>query len=289
VSTRLRAQAAPALFVVLWSSGFSFVAMGLEHAEPITFLALRYVIVVAVLVAAALVVRPPLPHGAAAWRQLIVIGLVLQAAYFSLFYLALERIPSATVALVVCLQPVLVALAAPRMVGEHVPAARWAGLVVGLVGAVVVILARSSDPGGTDAGGLALAVAALLAISGATLHERRSGTEQHLVTANLVQYTAALAVTGPVALLFEGLHVEWTGELVVSLTYLVFANSLLAITLLLTMVRRGEASRVSSLFFLVPPLAALIAWVVLGESLPALAWVGLVLAAAGVAVATRAQ
>jgi drug/metabolite transporter (DMT)-like permease len=288
MSERLRGQAAPALFVVLWSSGFSFVAVGLRHAEPITFLALRYAIVVALLAAAAVVVRPPLPRGRDAWRQLVVMGLALQASYFVLFYLALERIPSATVALVVCLQPVLVALAAPHMVDEHVPLARWGGLLVGLAGAVVVILARAGDSG-ADARGLVLAVAALFAISGATLYERRSGTEQHVITANLVQYGAALAVTGPAAAIFEHLRVRWTGAFVISLAYLVLANSLLALTLLLTMVRRGEAARVSSLFFLVPPLAALIAWAVLGEALPPLAWVGMALAAGGVAVATRSQ
>jgi drug/metabolite transporter (DMT)-like permease len=85
---------------------------------------------------------------------------------------------------------------------------------------------------------------------------------------------------------FEELHVDWTANLIVSLAYLVVANSLLAITLLLTMLRRGEASRVSALFFLTPPLAALIAWIVLGEDLPAAAWPGMVLAAVGVALAT---
>ena len=238
------------------------------------------------LAVAALLVRPPLPHGRAAWLHLAGVGLLLQAGYFGLFYLAIDRVPPATVALVVCLQPVLVALLAPLLVGEHVPLARWAGLALGLAGAVLVIAVRA-DRGGANAAGIAFAVAALLAITAATLAERRFGTEQHPVTANLVQVAVALVATGLPAALFESLRVEWTGELVISLAYLVFANSLLAITLLLAMVRRGAASQVSALFFLVPPLAALIAWVVLGESLPALAWAGMVLAAAGVAVATR--
>jgi drug/metabolite transporter (DMT)-like permease len=214
------------------------------------------------------------------------VGLLLQAAYFGLFYLAIDRVSPATVALIVCLQPVLVALLAPAMVGEQVPLARWAGLALGLLGAAVVILARTEE-GGTDALGIALAVVGLLAITVATLYENRFGTEVHAISANLVQYVVALVATAIPAVLLESLRVEWTGELFISLTYLVFANSLLAITLLLTMVRRGTASQVSALFFLVPPLAALIAWAVLGEELPALAWVGMVLAAVGVGVATR--
>jgi drug/metabolite transporter (DMT)-like permease len=251
-----------------------------------TFLALRYAIVLAVLAGAILVVRPPLPHGTGAWLHLAVIGLLLQAGYFGLFYLAIDRIPTATIALIVCLQPVLVALLAPRLVGEHVPLARWAGLVLGLAGAVVVISVRAGD-GAADATGIALAFGALAAITAATLYERRFGSEQHPVTANAVQVSVALVATGLPALALEDLRVEWTGELVVALAYLVFGNSLLAITLLLAMMRRGAASQVSALFFLVPPLAALIAWAVLGESLPPLAWVGMVLAAVGVAVATR--
>jgi drug/metabolite transporter (DMT)-like permease len=272
--------------VLLWSSGFTFVALGLPHSEPLTFLALRYVIVLAVLAVAVAVVRPPFPRDRGTWLHLAVIGLLLQAAYFGLFYLAIDRVPAATVALVVCLQPVLVALAAPMLVGEHVPLARWAGLALGLVGAVIVIAVRADD-GGADAAGIALAFGALVAIAAATLLERRFGTEQHPVTANLVQVAVALVATAVPAVLFESLHVEWTGDLVISLGYLVFGNSLLAITLLLAMMRRGAASQVSALFFLVPPLAALIAWAVLGESLPAPAWLGMVLAAAGVAVATR--
>lgn len=275
----------PALFVLLWSSGFTFVALGLPHSEPITFLALRYVIVVAVLAVAFAVVRPPLPRGRA-WLDLAIVGFLLQAVYFGLFYLSIDRVAPATVALIVCLQPVLVALLAPALVGEHVPLARWAGLGLGLVGAAIVILARSRE-GGTDVVGVALAFGGLLAITLASLYENRFGAEQHPISANLVQFSVALAATAIPAALFEDLHVEWTGDLYISLAYLVFFNSLLAITLLLTMMRRGTASQVSALFFLVPPLAALIAWVVLGESLPVVAWLGMVLAAVGVATATR--
>ena len=109
------------------------------------------------------------------------------------------------------------------------------------------------------------------------------------MTANAVQCGVALAVTLPPALLIEGFPVAWTVDLAISLSYLVLANSLVSITLLLMMMRRGEASKVSALFFLVPPLAAAIAWAVLGEELPGLAWVGMVLAAVGVWIATSAS
>jgi drug/metabolite transporter (DMT)-like permease len=277
---------APAAFLLLWSAGFSFVALGLPDSEPFTFLALRYAIVVALLALAIPVVRPPLPGSGRDWIDLAIVGLLLQAGYFSLLYVALDlEASTGTIALIVSLQPILVALLAPRVAGERVGARRWAGLGIGLAGATVVIASRSSV-GSLSTPGLLCATGALLALTASTLYETRFGSEHHPVTANAVQCGVALALTLPPALLIEGFPVDWTSDLAISLGYLVLANSLVSITLLLMMMRRGEASRVSALFFLVPPLAGAIAWAVLGESLPAPAWAGMVLAAIGVGIAT---
>lgn len=276
---------APVAFLVLWSAGFSFVALGLPDSEPLTFLALRYAIVVALLSAAISVLHPPLPARRRDWIDLAVVGLLLQAGYFALLYVALDLESSTgTIALIVSLQPILVALAT----SAEVTARRWLGLGIGLIGAAVVIASRSSV-GSLSAGGLLCAVGALLALTSSTLYENRFGSEHHPVTANAVQCGVALALTLPPALLIEGFPVSWTVDLAISLSYLVLANSLVSITLLLMMMRRGEASKVSALFFLVPPLAAAIAWAVLGEELPGLAWVGMVLAAVGVWIATSAS
>jgi drug/metabolite transporter (DMT)-like permease len=280
-------RVAPVVFVALWSAGFAFVALGLPDSEPLTFLALRYALVVALLAPALLVLRAPLPRARRDWIDLVVVALLVQTAYFVLLYLALDLTDSAgTVALVVSLQPILVALLAPRFAGERVTLVRWAGLGLGLAGAALVIAARSGVDG-VSGGGILVSVAALLCITAGTLYETRFGSEHHPVSASAVQFAVALAVTLPLALAVEGFPVEWTGDLAISLAYLVLANSLVAIYLLLMMMRRDEASRVSALFFLVPPLAALIAWGLLGESLPWPAWAGMALAAVGVAVATR--
>jgi drug/metabolite transporter (DMT)-like permease len=277
---------APVAFLLLWSAGFSFVALGLPDSEPLTFLALRYALVVALLVVALVALRPPLPATRRDWIDLAIVGVLLQAGYFALLYVALDLESSTgTIALIVSLQPILVALAVPSVAGERVTAQRWAGLAIGLAGAAVVIASRSSV-GSLSAAGLLCAVGALLAISASTLYENRFGGEHHPVTANVVQCGTALTLTLPPALVIEGFPVAWTSDLAISLGYLVLANSLVSITLLLMMMRRGEASRVSALFFLVPPLAAAIAWGVLGERLPAIAWVGMVLAAVGVGIAT---
>ena len=130
---------------------------------------------------------------------------------------------------------------------------------------------------------------ALGGITLGTLYEKRFGVNQHPVTANTVQYAAGLAATLPLAFLLEDHTVEWTIPFGLSLVYLVVCNSLIALTLLLLMIRQGEVSRVSALFFLVPPMAAVIGWVLLDERMPPLAWLGFALAAAGVALATRAD
>ena len=276
---------APAAFLLLWSAGFSFVALGLPDSEPFTFLALRYAIVVALLAVAIVLVRPPLPARRRDWIDLAIVGVLLQAGYFSLLYVALDlEASTGTIALIVSLQPILVALAT----SGQVSAQRWLGLGIGLAGAAVVIASRSSV-GSLSAGGLLCAVGALLALSASTLYENRFGSEHHPVTANAVQCGVALALTLPPALVVEGFPVDWTTDVAISLSYLVLANSLVSITLLLLMMRRDEASRVSALFFLVPPLAAAIAWAVLGESLPAVAWIGMMLAGVGVWIATSAS
>lgn len=279
--------AAPVLFLLLWSGGFTFAKLGIAHAEPITFLALRYACVLVVLAPLYLIFRPRLPNGLADWGHLAVVGVLIQAAYFGLSYIAFDLGVSAGVAaLIISLQPILVGLLAPTLAGERVSALRWLGLALGLGGAAMVILARMGL-GPTSVPGLLAATGALVAMTGATLYEKRFGGTHHPVTANLVQYAAGFVIVLPVAALLETMTVTWTAELGVALAYLVIGNSLIAVTLLLTMLRFGEATRVSALMFLVPPTASLMAWGMLGETMPSLAWPGMALAAVGVLIARR--
>jgi drug/metabolite transporter (DMT)-like permease len=277
---------APFVFVALWCSGFSFIKVGLDDAEPMTYLALRHALALMVLLAIAVVVRPPLPRGPADWGHLAVVGALIQFAYFGLCYFAVRfGVSAGGVALIVSLQPILIGLLAPKLIGERVTTRRWIGLGLGLAGAVLVIVARSAIAA-PSALGLLSAAGALLAMTVGTLYEKRFGTPQHPLTANLVQYAVGLAISGPLAFACETMSVAWTREFVIALGYLVVASSLISTTLLLLMVRNGEVSRVSAVFFLVPPGAALAAWLIAGEVMPPLAWAGMALAAAGVAVAS---
>jgi len=282
-------KAAPALFLLLWSSGFVVLKVGLAYADPMTFLALRYACVVVLLTPVLLLLRPPMPRGAAAWGHLAMVGLLLQAGYFCFTYLSLKQGMSAGgIALITSLQPILIGLLAPAIAHEQVDARRWAGLGLGVSGAALVIVAKASIDVLSPLG-LLFAVGALLCITGGTLYEKRFGTQTHPVASNMVQYAVGLAVTAPLAFWLEPMRIEWTGPLWASLAYLVVGNSLVAITLLLTMIRHGEASRVSALFFLVPPCTAVIALAILDEPIPALAWAGMALAAIGILLVTRAK
>ncbi|MGI9255146.1 MAG: DMT family transporter [Thermomicrobiales bacterium] len=275
---------APVIFVVLWAAGFPVGKVGIQSAGPMTFLAIRYLLVLAIMLPLLLILRPPMPKGVE-WRHLLVVGILIQGLYFGLGYGALALGVSAGVAaLIASLQPILTALLAPAITGERTAPRAWLGLALGLSGAIVVIVTKSGI-GMTTTSGLIAAFGALAMMTAGTFYEKRFGVRQHPVPANIVQHSVALAGLLPIAIFAEGFRVESRPSLWISLAYLVIGNSVIAVGLLLGMIRRGKVSRVSVLFFLVPPLAAVISWALLGETFPPLAWAGFVLAAAGVALA----
>lgn len=280
--------AAPILFLAFWSGGFVFAKLGLAHAEPLTFLAIRFAIVVAAMAAVFVVVRPPLPKTGWDWMHLAIVGILMQAMYFGTTYLAFDwGVSAGTVALILALQPILVAIIAPWSAGERIGWRQWLGLLMALTGTGVVILARLEIAIPSAAGILATFLA-LFSFLAATLWEKRFGETHHPVTSNLIGFAAGFLAILPFALALESNHVSWNIEIAIALSYLVICNSLIATTLLLAMIRVGEVSRVSALLFLVPPGAALLAWMILGEVMPVLAWPGMALSAIGVLIATRA-
>lgn len=279
---------APAIFLILWSGGFSVAKLGIRHAEPLTFLALRYVLVLIILIPFAVAMKPAWPTRASQWFHIAMVGFLIQGVYFGLCYLAFNAgASSGTVAIIVCLQPILVGLVAPYFARERVSALRWAGLILGLAGAAIVILAQSSIKAESTFGVLC-AFGGLLGITAGTLWEKRFGADHHPIVSNMIQYAAGVASILPLTLATENLAIDWSApEFLASLAYLVIGNSLISMTLLLAMIRVGEVSRVSSLFYLVPPVASLMAWPLLGEKMAPLAWLGMAVAAAGVAIASR--
>jgi drug/metabolite transporter (DMT)-like permease len=280
------ARAAPGLFVVLWSTGFIGAKYGLPYAGPATFLALRFVLVIALMLAIALAVRAPWP----APRQVVhiaVVGVLLQAGYLGGVFAAIHLGMSAGVSsLIVGLQPVLTAVLAAPMVRERLGARQWLGLALGLAGVALVVSAKTSLTG-LSWESVGMSFLALGSITVGTLYQKRFCGPFDLRTGSVIQFVAALAVMAPFAIFVEHLAVRWTGEFLFALSWLVVVLSIGAISLLMLLIRRGAATKVASLFYLVPPVTALIAYFVFGETLPWSALAGMALAVVGVAMVVR--
>ncbi len=280
---------APWAFLALWSGGYTPVKIGLQSIEPIFYLAVRYAGVLAILVPAYVIVRPQLPRSRAEWGHLMMVGFLIQGIYFTLTNLAIGAGASAAgLGIILALQPILVALAAPRFAGEQVGLKAWAGLLLGLAGVAIVVMARTQSGSGTWTG-MGLAGIAVLCIAAGTLWEKRFGVAQNPIVANIVQCGVGLVLSLGLALLLETCRITWSWPFALSLGYLVVGNSIIAMTLLLAMIRHGQASRVSALLFLVPPCSAVIAWAILDEPLPPVIWLGMLLAGAGVALVGPAR
>ncbi len=287
MSNKYWLSVAPVIFLLLWSGGYATAKLGLQYAEPLTFLAIRFASVVGIMLLLYGYLRPPLPRHPREWLHLAVVGFLLQSVYFGFSYLGFASgVAAGTLALIMSLQPVLVALVAPSFNAERVTWQRYAGLMLGLLGVAIVIGTRSTIEA-PSLFGFGCALFALCGITLGSLWEKRFGVSHHPVVANLAGYAVGLLGILPFVFLFESREVIWSGELLAALAYLVIGNSVIAVGLLLAMIRAGEVSRVSALLFLVPPIAALIAWLLLGEVMPVLAWPGILIAAIGVYVATR--
>lgn len=255
----------PGLFVLLWSTGFIGSKLGLPYAEPATFLVLRLLLVLAILLPLCWLsgARWPAPAGVA---HMAVAGVLLQAGYLGGVFAAIyQGMPAGVAALITGLQPVFTAVLANRVLGEQTSRRQWLGLILGLVGATMVVGDRIAiERLGTAA--VLLAVLALASITFGTVWQKRHGGAVDLRTGAAIQFIAAAAVLTPFAFAFESRQVQWSGEFVFALSWLVLVLSLGAIFLLLYLIRHGAATRVASLFYLVPPTTALIAWPLFGET-----------------------
>ena len=279
--------AMPVAFVLLWSTGFLGAKLGLPYAEPFTFLFLRFAILSVVLTAAALALRAPWPKGPGELARAAVVGMLVHGVYLSGVFSAIHAgVPAGVAALIVGLQPVLTGIAAGPLLGERVRAIQWLGLTLGFVGVALVV----SDKLAFDEAhlhGVVYALVALMGITAGTLYQKKHGTHHDLRTINAVHYIAAAVPVGLLALTFDTEPVQWTGEFVFALGWLVVVLSVGAISLLWALVRRGQAAKVASLFYLTPPVTAVLAWVLFGETLGPLAIAGMAVAVVGVALVVR--
>jgi len=275
-------QVLGALFIVLWSTAWIAGKIGLEFTGPLTLLEIRFSAAALVMLLVALLTSAPWPRRWADYGHLAVAGLLVNGLTLAALYIGINDGVSAGVsALIAGLTPLFTALAAGPLLGERIGAARWAGLTIGLLGVGLVVLNKISfASGGWE--GYAITFLALAAFVAGTLYQKRFCGAIDLRTGNLIQFVVAGVALFIPALHFEGLQVEWSQALIVSSAWLALVNSIGAVTLFYFLLRQGEASRVSALFYLVPPITATMAFAAFHETLSPVAVVGFVLAAAGV-------
>jgi drug/metabolite transporter (DMT)-like permease len=273
--------AAPAVFVLLWSSGFVGAKFGLAYAEPLTFLSLRMIAAVVLLGVIIALTRPKWPD-AAGMAHSAATGLMLHGLYLGGVFVAIGNgLSAGLIALIVSLQPVLTSTIANRWLGERVMARQWLGLVLGLLGVYLVLYEKAVSGGATPFAWLAATVA-LLGITSGTLYQKRFGGGMDWRPALAIQYAAAGTLFSLGALTFETRVVHWTPEFLFALGYLVLVLSLGAVWLFYFMIRRAAAMRVVSLFYLTTPTTALMAWALFDERLAPLALAGMAVCVVGV-------
>lgn len=282
-------RVAPVLFVLLWSTGFVGAKLGLPYAEPLTFLLIRFAVVICILVVLAVVLRRPWPRHAGQYVHIGVAGALLHGGYLSGVFVAIAQgVSAGVVALIVGIQPLLTASLGAAFVQERLNRRQWLGFVLGFAGVALVVWDKL-DWGGTRMIGFGFAAIALFSITLGTLYQKRFCSDLDLWTGSVVQFTAAAVVLLPFALVFENREVEYSGTFIFALGWLVLVLSLGAISLLHMLIRRGAATRVSALFYLTPPTTAAMAFAAFGETLSATAILGMGVAAAGVALALRTK
>jgi drug/metabolite transporter (DMT)-like permease len=280
----------PALFVFLWSTGFIGAKYGLPYAEPLSFLLIRYALVVTLMTLAAWVTRARWPIDLRVWFHLAVAGGLIHGVYLGGVFIAISQgLPAGIVSLIVGLQPLLTAMLATLVLSEAVYGRQWVGLVLGILGTGLVLAGRMDGQFTlTEFAPVVPALGALLGITLGTLYQKRFCPHFDWRTGAVVQFLAAAVLTLPIALTYEGFRVSFTGEFVFALGWLVLVLSLGAISLLNYLIRSGSAVNVASLFYLVPPVTALIAWALFGETLPTMSLIGLFVAVTGVALVRKA-
>ena len=284
--SQLAIAAAPVLFVLLWSTGFIGARYGLPYIEPLTFLALRMAFVVLIVAAIAIIGRARVPN-AREVQHALVAGSLVHGLYLGGVFTAISQgVPAGISALIPGLQPILTSTIANRFMGERVTRIQWFGLVLGLLGVVLVMHDREIILAGSVLAWIA-SFLSLIGITLGTLYQKRYCGAIDWRTGNLVQYIGAAVLFALGAFAFETREIHWSGELIFALAWLVLVLSIAAVGLMYWLIRRSAATGFASLFYLVPAVTALFAFLLFGERLDGVSIFGMAICAGGVVLANR--
>lgn len=277
----------PATFVVLWATGFIGARYAMPWSEPFTFLAARFVLAAAILLAIALVLSAKRATRRQAVHSMIA-GVLMHGGYLGAVFWAIKHgLPAGISALIVGLQPLVTAIMAGTVLGEKILPKHWLGLAIGFVGVVTVLWPKLGvATSGITAATLTASIFSVIAMSAGTIWQKRNATSTDMLSGTFYQYVGGAVPMLIGSMLFETRTVVWNGELVFAMAWLVLVLSIGAIFLLMVMIREGEMAKVASLFYLVPAVTAVIAYVLFGEELSPVQILGMVIATVGVGLAT---
>lgn len=258
----------PLLFVLLWSTGFIGAKYALPYIEPFYLLFIRMLMTLGVFAVLCVIFKAKWPSPKQGGHQMVT-GLLIHACYLGGVFAAIKwQMPAGITAIIVGLQPLLTALLGWQWLGERLRAVQWLGFVLGLIGVLVILLnGQHTNSFELRFEAIAALLLALASISIGTLYQKRFGQGVDLLSGSIYQYLATAIAMGILAFVFEERTVEWDIQLILALGWLVFGLSVSAMLLLMLMIREGEAAKVASYFYLVPPVTAIEAWLLFGESL----------------------
>ena len=284
---------APAVFVLLWSTGWISAKYAAPHADPLWFLTIRFLCAAAVIAVFAAAVRAPWPSGRRAWLHAIVSGALMHGIYLGGVWWAVKHGLSAGLSgLLAALQPLLTAFLGPWLLRETVTPRQWLGVAVGLAGVILVLspkLLAGAGGGETAWPALGINVIGMLAVTAGSFYQKRYVASADLRTVTSVQYLGGVIIVAPFALATEALRFDHSAEIYAVLAWSVLVLSVVTVSLMLAMINRGEVTRVSALIFLVPSTVAVQAWLIFGETLNGVQAGGMLMTAAGVYLATKRQ
>lgn len=290
--TPLWLKLSPALFVVLWATGFVGATWGLPYAEPFTFLCYRFAIVAVLLSIIAFVSGAPWPAGPKQCAHNAFVGFLIQGMYLGGIFYAISRgMPTGLSALVAGLQPALTAVAAGPLLGERVTLVQWCGVVLGFLGLVLVLWNKAGVTG--DAGwpmdwiALGAAGAAVLGMTAGSMYQKAFVSAQDIRTGTAWQYIGAFVPVFVLAMVLEDGRIEWTGNFIFAMVWLCLVLSIGAVSLLMVIIRHDNVSRVAGLFYMIPIVTAVMAYFIFGEQLNTVQFVGIAITAVGVALVSR--
>lgn len=282
----------PVLFVLLWSTGWTTARFASDHADPLTFLALRHGLTAIALALMATAIGAPWPRSLREMGHGLACGVLLNAVYLGGVWWAIgQGVPAGISGLIAALQPILTAIFAPWLISEPIARRQWLGIALGFCGIGLVLwpklaaiegaaLAAAILPLGVNAAGM-------LSATLGTFYQKRYLPTGHPLTTQTFQFAAACAVTLPAAWALEPMRLDASWQAAAAMTWAVLVTSIAANTLLLVMIRRGAVARTAALLYLMPPLVAVQAWLGFGENLQAVQLCGMAVTVLGVALVTR--